>query len=198
VVLWSVIMNASCYPMPCASCPVPSDRLQLLAFPPGPCYEAKRKTDPPRVLGGLRGEPAGDHTPMWGAVICISREEDPAMERHPELIRALVQALESCPSAYGLEHMPEIVGYSRPEISYHLGLLREDGDITAEAVDLMGAPCTVFMAIKLTQKGHDLAQLLRDDTVWNKAKGAVLKSGVPWTIDLLLSTAKRFIGGLGP
>lgn len=36
------------------------------------------------------------------------------MKRDMDLIRAILQKVESCEDPYGLEHMPEIDGYNRP------------------------------------------------------------------------------------
>ena len=72
-----------------------------------------------------------------------------------DLIRTILQKVESCEAPYGLEEMPEIAGYSTPQVSYHVKLLCDAGLIEARPIDEMGRSYTDFMMMNLTWAGQD-------------------------------------------
>lgn len=55
------------------------------------------------------------------------------MKRDMDLIRAILQKVEFCDDSYHLEHMPEIDGYSRPQISYDVKLLSDASLVEAQS-----------------------------------------------------------------
>ena len=57
------------------------------------------------------------------------------MKRDMDVIRSVLQKVESCEDPCGLEHMPEIDGYSQAQVSYHTKLLHDAGLVEAEKVD---------------------------------------------------------------
>ncbi len=111
-----------------------------------------------------------------------------------DLIRAILQRVESCEDPYGLEHMPEIDDYSMPQISYHMKLLSDAGLIEAQVTDGMGSDCARFMMINLTWVGQDFLDATKDDSLWRKAKETVIKPGASFTFDILLAWLKNQIG----
>lgn len=113
------------------------------------------------------------------------------MKRDMDLIRAILQKVESCEDPYGLPEMPEINGYSRPQISYHMTLLYDAGLIEAHPLDEMGSECREFMSINLTWQGQDFLDASKDDTIWEKAKETVIKPGASFTFDILLAWLKN-------
>jgi DNA-binding transcriptional ArsR family regulator len=116
------------------------------------------------------------------------------MKRDMDLIRAILQKVESCEDPYGLEHMPEIDGYSRPQISYHMKLLSDAGLVEAQTIDEMGTDCADFMLINLTWQGQDFLDAAKDETLWKKAKETVIKPGASFTFDILLAWLKSQVG----
>jgi DNA-binding transcriptional ArsR family regulator len=117
------------------------------------------------------------------------------MKRDMDLIRSILQKVESCEDANGLEHMPEIDGYSKSQISYHMKLLYDAGFIEAQIVDEMGPGCVAdFMWINLTWTGQDFLDAARDDSLWKKAKETIIKPGASFTFDLLLAWLKAQVG----
>ena len=60
--------------------------------------------------------------------------------------------------------------YSFNEISFHISLLRDDGYIIANPiVDTSSRYCD-YLVIRLTNKGCDLLDTLRNDTIFNTVK----------------------------
>jgi DNA-binding transcriptional ArsR family regulator len=116
------------------------------------------------------------------------------MKRDMDLIRAILQRVESCDDPTGLEQMPEIDGYSRPQVSYHMKLLSDAGLIEVQTIDEMGSECAEFILINLTWLGQDFLDAAKDDTLWNKAKETVIKPGASFTFDILLAWLKNQVG----
>ena len=108
------------------------------------------------------------------------------MKRDMDLIRTILQKVESCEDPHGLEHVPEIDGYSQAQVSYHIKLLHDAGFVEAQIADEFGTACTDFLSINLTWTGQDFLDAARDDTLWKKAKENVIKPGASFTFDLLL------------
>ena len=60
--------------------------------------------------------------------------------------------------------------YSFNEISFHISLLRDDGYIVANPiVDTSSRYCD-YLVIRLTNKGCDLLDTLRNDSIFNTVK----------------------------
>jgi hypothetical protein len=51
------------------------------------------------------------------------------------------------------------------------------------------------MLIRLTWAGHDFADAISEDNVWNKAKEHVLKPTASWTFDILMKYLESLITG---
>jgi hypothetical protein len=80
------------------------------------------------------------------------------MQRNPDLIRAILLAVEASPTSPAT-----IPGYSDEAVSYHVELLCQ-----AHWLETAG----------LTWEGHEFLDDFRSDTVWNKTKAfAVEKTG---------------------
>jgi DNA-binding transcriptional ArsR family regulator len=116
------------------------------------------------------------------------------MKRDMDLIRTILQRVESCEDPYGLEHMPAIDDYSKPQISYHMKLLCDAGLIEAQTIDEMGSDYAEFTLINLTCYGQDFLDATKDDTLWKKAKETVIKPGASFTFDILLAWLKNQVG----
>ena len=112
------------------------------------------------------------------------------MKRDMDLVRKILQSVESCDSAYGLEEMPEIDGYDSKTISYHLRILRDANLIGAEPIDECGRGYTDYYGISLTWAGQDFLNASSDDSIWQKAKDTVLKPTASFTFSVLLEWLK--------
>ncbi len=111
------------------------------------------------------------------------------MKRDMDLIREILCKVESCEDLSGLGHLPEIDGYSRPQVSYHMELLIDAGLIEADSITEFGSD-THYRAINLTWAGQDFLAATRDESLWNKAKTSVLKPTASYTFDILLEWLK--------
>ena len=112
------------------------------------------------------------------------------MKRDMDLIRSILQRVESCEDPHGLEHMPEIDGYSQAQVSYHIKLLHDAGLVEAQIADGFETVYPDFLSINLTWTGQDFLDAAKDDTLWKKAKETVIKPGASFTFDLLLAWLK--------
>lgn len=75
--------------------------------------------------------------------------------------------------------------------NYHAVLLIEAG-LTKGAVlqtDQSSNPDAVTI-FRLTWEGHDFADAIKDDTVWNKAKEHVMKPAASWSFGVLIEYLK--------
>jgi DNA-binding transcriptional ArsR family regulator len=114
--------------------------------------------------------------------------------RDMDLVRELLLKLESLPVRPGevflfSGHDPEIAidGYSADQITYHLDLLREAGLIESPG----SQPMLGVTFERLSWRGHDFLDSVRNPETWKKTKEGARKIG-SWSVDLLLSIAKAY------
>ncbi len=115
------------------------------------------------------------------------------MKRDMDLIRSILQKIESWDEPLHLEDLFPMAGYSEAQIAYHVKILFKDRAIDAEPFDEFGVPYRRFFNIELTPRGHDALDAIKDDTAWNKFKAFLAKTGKAFTFDLLLDWAKGLI-----
>jgi len=96
------------------------------------------------------------------------------------LIRELLLKLESLSSPRGIRHIDphnpavSVEGYSVDQIDYHLDLLREAGFISCPGTP---PPLTGIMFHRLTWRGHEFLDTVRNPEVWRETKSGVSKIG---------------------
>ncbi len=115
------------------------------------------------------------------------------MKRDPDLIRELLLGIEADPKFNGAtvldpSHLFGISDRRTDEISYHLGMLIEDGYVNGKPTKMPG----VYVVFGLTMKGHDYLDSIRDPLIWAKTKEGAEKAG-GFTLTLLSELAKGFI-----
>ena len=98
------------------------------------------------------------------------------MKRDLDLCRKILFEVESWPAKTG-PMVVEIEGYPLDAVCYNASLLVKDGFIDGIDATSDGDAVDVFLLRCLTPRGHDLVDLLRDDTTWNEAKGIAVRSG---------------------
>ena len=107
------------------------------------------------------------------------------MKRDMDLVRLLLLQVEEgeAPSA--------LSSYSEEEVVYHTDLLIGAGLLKGKPVyDAAVGRVTGAFVEGMTWEGHDFLDAARNDTVWNKAKEKVVKSGLSWTASMLLEYLK--------
>lgn len=112
------------------------------------------------------------------------------MKRDMDLVRKILKEVEDCKDPYGLQQIPEIAGYSKSQISYHIRILCAAELIEAQSVDEMGVDYEDFREINITWAGQDFIDAANDDTLWSKAKETIIKPGASFTFDILLEWLK--------
>lgn len=99
------------------------------------------------------------------------------------------------------EEQPLPAKWTEKQVLYHVGLLVEGGLLDASVIEDGGGNVESAYIKKPTWLGHEYLDAMRDSTVWNKAKEAILKKGSSWTFDLLKDVLAQVIAnqiGLPP
>ncbi|MGE6995457.1 DUF2513 domain-containing protein [Pseudomonas sp. NPDC047961] len=115
------------------------------------------------------------------------------MQRDMDLIRLLLLKVEALPipvNSMGVLREADLgdLEFSHEEIAYHWNLIVEAGLIEQPG----NTPKGLLAVRRLTWKGHDFVDSVRDDDVWQKTrKGALAAGGM--SIDLVADLAKGFI-----
>ncbi len=104
------------------------------------------------------------------------------MKRDMELVRKILFQLEER-LEFDEPHVPNVDGYLDNEIYYHLKLMREAGLIDAKDWSDDSGP--YWVATSMTAAGHDFLDTARNDTLWEKAKSIVTRSGGALTLEAL-------------
>ena len=113
------------------------------------------------------------------------------MKRNPDLIRAIILDIEARGTPMELID-PQVDGHNELEISYHVMLLEDAGLI--RAMDRSAIGIFRWSAGALTWQGHELAEYLRDDELWEAAKRDLLDAtagGLPF--DLLRDRLRSLV-----
>lgn len=111
-----------------------------------------------------------------------------------DLIRAIVLKLEELKMRPGGIVMIDVLrgelpieGYTEDEIYYHVKQIIMAGFIDQAG----GGAISAFSFRALTPAGHDFADSVRDDKIWQMTKEGALKAG-GFTVKLLVDLAKGF------
>jgi hypothetical protein len=72
----------------------------------------------------------------------------------------------------------EIEGRTRNELAYHTLLLKEAGFIEAQDLCHMGPDGFDWRPKRLTYRGHELLEVIREKEIWQLTKDAAKKGGV--------------------
>lgn len=112
------------------------------------------------------------------------------MKLESDLVRAVLLAIEAS------DHDPfewigdlNIEGYTKKLVSYHVQLLDEAGFI--EAVDLSTIGEYYWAPKRLTYRGHEFLNGIRDPKAWSFAKDVAKRAGTK-TLEFLFDAAKAY------
>ncbi|MBU1055985.1 MAG: DUF2513 domain-containing protein [Proteobacteria bacterium] len=112
------------------------------------------------------------------------------MKRDMDLIRTILRLIESCEGSFGISS-PTIEGYSESQITHHLRLLLDGGLIEVKNVTHEFQQEDLYDGINLTWDGQEFVNAARDNSLWKKAKEALIDSGVSFTVKSLLAWLKE-------
>lgn len=113
------------------------------------------------------------------------------MDRDMDTIRKIVLAVKA---ANG--HITRVDGVTQEVFAYHAALLQEAGLAKChieEDSDSPSAIPSIAVIWRLTWAGHDFADSIKDENLWDKAKTNVLKPAASWTFGVLLEYLKQEI-----
>jgi hypothetical protein len=105
------------------------------------------------------------------------------MKRDMDLARKILLAVEE-KEDYVIPIVPDIDGYDKKQIYYHIQLLYQAGLVECKSFSSL-AEGTQWSVKSLTFSGHDFLDASRNDTIWNKAKESIKSKGLSLTLDLL-------------
>lgn len=106
------------------------------------------------------------------------------MKRDLDLVRKILKEIEACDQSYGLLTLPDVDGYDKDTISYHLYLLTNGGLVEAETGS-SGHGYDDYTGINLTWDGQDFLSAAKDDSLWAKTKDKFFDGVTGFTFDMV-------------
>lgn len=115
------------------------------------------------------------------------------MKRDLDLIRNILLVIEN--SDTDRLFISDFVTDSRTEeiVSHHLKLLLDCDYIDATSRNTIGCPYTQFIVHRITSKGYDYLDSVRDVSIWEKTKKALLQVGGSASLDTVKAVASSII-----
>lgn len=115
------------------------------------------------------------------------------MKQDWEVIRSILLRLEQAPAANAYLNAEAIAEYPEQEVAYNMRLLSQADFIKAEFIESSTGDGAIAaaMANHMTNRGHDLLDTIRNDTVWAKIKEKFKSKGLEMTFDLVLTVGKK-------
>jgi hypothetical protein len=114
------------------------------------------------------------------------------MKRNLDLIRHILFECEKSPPAEPIMTLEVPDNVSGAEVAEHIEIMAEAGLLDAEVLNTHD-DSTAFIIRKITWEGHDFISAVREDTLWRKAKEAIIKPGASFTFDVLKEWLKAQI-----
>lgn len=113
------------------------------------------------------------------------------MKLDKDLVREILLAVEA--SAHSPEESVTIsLGNRTPqEVSYHVMLLNEAGFLIGKDASFMEDVFPVWQVKRLTYRGHEFLDTVRDGEVWRRTKAGAEKAGVAG-LGVLLELGKAY------
>lgn len=114
------------------------------------------------------------------------------MKRDMDLIRDILLAIESSNEDPRGWINIEIESHTKQEISYHLEMLDEVGLVDALDASTMGPDGYEWKAKRLTYRGHEFLDAIREQEVWRETKEAAQQGGTE-ALEFIWEIAKAVI-----
>ena len=111
------------------------------------------------------------------------------MKRDMDLVRAILNVIEEQHLPNTGNWAPTIEGYDAATILAHVELLNDAGLLKAKIMKGLGGSGGAHIT-GITWAGYEFINAAKDETIWVKAKSAILKHGSSMTFDLLLELLK--------
>lgn len=113
------------------------------------------------------------------------------MKLDKDLVREILLAVEDS------DHSPEesitlsLKSRTPQEVSYHVMLLHEAGLIVGRDASVLADVFPVWQPKRLTYRGHEFLDTVRDNEVWRRTKAGAEKAGVA-SLGLILEIGKAY------
>lgn len=114
------------------------------------------------------------------------------MKRDMELVRKILFKIEETVDDFSDGNLV-VDGYTMEQVSYHCAILYEGGYISDYKRHFADDELQFFDVGRLTWKGHEFLDKIREDTVWNKTKDTIKDKGLPLVFDVVQSVSTGII-----
>lgn len=119
------------------------------------------------------------------------------MKRNMDLIREILLEIEEHEHGMAPRKL-SISNYSEEEIGYHVYLMGKANLLLVSNTTSLDSSSPEAMPISMEWDGHDFLDAIRSDTIWEKTKTSIIKSGVGMTFELVkavaISKGKELLG----
>jgi hypothetical protein len=114
------------------------------------------------------------------------------VNRNLDLIKLVLLEYEKLPPPpHGIMEI-KIPNYSSEEVIYHQKLLLDDNYIIGRSSVYLGGTQNFFPE-RLTNKGHDFLEKMKNETAWNKTKDTIVEKGGGFALDIINSVITAII-----
>ena len=116
------------------------------------------------------------------------------MKRDWEIIREILTTLEASETPNTVVDA-ENFNQDMQNVAYNMRLLKDSGYIEANIMESSEGDNLIHAALatSLTNSGHDLLDMMCNDTMWTKIKEKIISSGINMTFDTVMLLGKRYI-----
>lgn len=117
------------------------------------------------------------------------------MVRNWDTVRAILLKLEAAETAHTTLAFDRLEGIRPQEVGYHMMLLKEADLIEADIAKSKTGDGAIGTALarRLTWKGHEFLDTIRDDSFWGKIKAKVKEKGFELTFETIKVAAAALI-----
>ena len=113
------------------------------------------------------------------------------MRRDPELIRKLVLYIEDHDEVNSTKNRADFPEHDEITVARHIQLLIEDGFAEGKILKIATPPgIAAAFADRLTSRGHDFADDVRNESVWRKVVAFVAEKGGSVSLAVLTEVTK--------
>ncbi|MDH0494120.1 DUF2513 domain-containing protein [Comamonas aquatica] len=112
------------------------------------------------------------------------------MKRDMEVVRKILLACEALPFGKSLGSLE---GVDKDTYITHVVWMQQAGLVDANAQAGTGSFAKFAIVFGLTWEGCELADAMRDETLWEKAKAKFMRPGISFTLDIVKDWLKTEI-----
>ncbi|MGZ0008661.1 DUF2513 domain-containing protein [Burkholderia gladioli] len=101
-----------------------------------------------------------------------------------DIARRVLQVIEDSPRSRG-DFDFAALALEDEVLHYHLGLLDQGGLIETSSSHALEKKYPVHRVVSMTLAGHDLLDVMRNDTMWGNIKSTLKEKGLGMTLDAI-------------